>query len=214
MTNGQSFNFKDIGYLFMAIVVDKEKKRRDIAIACKDLIFQNGITNLTVSQVTNQAKIGKGTLYSYFKNKEEIVFEIVNLLMIEHNEKLIQKLKTLTSTKDKLKQFATFFYSDEDIELRELYKEFISIFLMNQRNYISEFKIRCFNNYYGLFYNIVNEAVEKGELKREALALCQGMLLTAEGLFISKLMRNDIDDLKYEIDNYFDVILSLLTIGN
>ncbi len=216
MTNGQLFNFKDfhekVG-CFMAIIVDKENKRKNIAMSCKDLIFQNGITNLTVSQVTNYAKIGKGTLYSYFKNKEEIVFEIVNLLMVEHNEKLIKKLDNLTSTKDKLKQFATFFYSDEDVELRELYKEFISIFLINQREYISKFKVKCFNNYSGLFYDIVKKAVENNELKQEALTLCPGMLLTAEGLFISKLMRNDIEDLKYEIDNYFDIILNLLATG-
>jgi AcrR family transcriptional regulator len=194
----------------MAIIVDKEQKRRDIAFACKDLIFQNGIKNLTVSQVTNQAQIGKGTLYSYFNNKEEIVFKIVDLLMEEYTQKLLKKLSVSSSINEKLKHFTAFFYSSEDIELRELYKEFMSILLMNQRNDISEFKTKCFNNYYGLFKSIIEDAVERKELKEEALLLSHGIFLTSEGMFISTFMRNKTENLKDEIDNYIDNILKLL----
>ena len=83
MTDGQSFCSKGKN---MAIIVDKIQKRKDIALSCKELFFQNGINDLTVSQVAKTAGVGKGTIYDYFKNKEEIVFEIVNILMQEHNE--------------------------------------------------------------------------------------------------------------------------------
>ena len=69
----------------MAIIVDKIQKRKDIALACKELFFQNGINDLTISQVAKTAGVGKGTIYDYFKNKEDIVFEIVNILMVEHS---------------------------------------------------------------------------------------------------------------------------------
>ena len=47
----------------MAIVVDKEKKRSDIASACKDLLLEHGISNLTISQIAQTAGVGKGTIY-------------------------------------------------------------------------------------------------------------------------------------------------------
>lgn len=194
----------------MAIIVDKEQKRRDIAFACKDLIFQNGIKNLTVSQVTAQAQIGKGTLYCYFNNKEEIVFEVVNLLMEEYTQKLMKKLESSKSINEKFKHFTAFFYSEEDVELRELYKEFMSILLVSQRNDISEFKTKCFNNYYGLFRQILAEGVKSGELKPEALLLSHGLFITSEGMFISSFMRNQTENLKDEIDSFIDNILKLL----
>ncbi|WP_294966581.1 TetR/AcrR family transcriptional regulator, partial [Sulfurimonas sp.] len=70
----------------MAIIVDKIQKRKDIALACQDIFIQKGINDLTVSQIAKAAGVGKGTIYDYFKNKEDIVFEIVNILMQKHNK--------------------------------------------------------------------------------------------------------------------------------
>ena len=44
------------------------QKRKDIALACKELFFQNGISNLTISKIATTAGVGKGTIYDYFKN--------------------------------------------------------------------------------------------------------------------------------------------------
>lgn len=198
----------------MAIIVDKEQKRKDIALSCKQLIFQNGIRNLTVSQITQQANIGKGTLYSYFKNKEEIVIEIINLLFTEKKAKLEKNIKNLDTTLEKLKLFSAFFYDDEYIEIRELYKEFVSILVVQQQDEFADFKTKTFNTYYGLFKQIIEDAVLKGELKQEAITLSHGIFLAPEGMFVSKLLRNDMQNLKKEIDQYLDTIFDLLKTDN
>ena len=46
----------------MAPRVDKEQRRKEIAMACVDLIYDIGIKNLTVAQVAQVAGIGKGTI--------------------------------------------------------------------------------------------------------------------------------------------------------
>ena len=198
----------------MAIIVDKEQKRKDIALSCKQLIFQNGIRNLTVSQITQQANIGKGTLYSYFKNKEEIVIEIINLLFTEKKAKLEKNIKNLDTTLEKLKLFSAFFYDDEYIEIRELYKEFVSILVVQQQDEFADFKTKTFNTYYGLFKQIIEDAVLKGELKQEAITLSHGIFLAPEGMFVSQLLRNDMHNLKKEIDQYLDTIFDLLKTDN
>ncbi len=71
----------------MAIIVDKEQKKKDIALSIRELLLNNGINNITISQIAKNASIGKGTIYEYFSNKNEIVFELVEILMQEHNEK-------------------------------------------------------------------------------------------------------------------------------
>ncbi|MDQ7043601.1 MAG: TetR/AcrR family transcriptional regulator, partial [Sulfurimonas sp.] len=65
----------------MAIKVDKIQKRKDIALSCKKLFVNKSISELTIAQVAQTAGVGKGTIYEYFNNKEEIVFEVLNLLM-------------------------------------------------------------------------------------------------------------------------------------
>ncbi len=46
----------------MAIIVDKLQKRKDIALACKEIFFQHGIKDLTISHIAKTAGVGKGTI--------------------------------------------------------------------------------------------------------------------------------------------------------
>ena len=54
----------------MAIIVNKEEKRRTIALASKNLLLEHGIKNITISKIAECAGVGKGTIYEYFSNKE------------------------------------------------------------------------------------------------------------------------------------------------
>ena len=92
----------------MAIIVDKEKKRTDIACSCKELLLEYGIKNLTISQIAKTAGVGKGTVYEYFENKEDIVFEIITSFIAEHETKLHEIINLDMSTKDKIFHFLYF----------------------------------------------------------------------------------------------------------
>ncbi len=196
----------------MAIIVDKVQKRKDIALACKELFFQNGINDLTISQVAKTAGVGKGTIYDYFKNKEDIVFEIVNILMVEHNAKKEQMLSHVKSTRDKVKVFFSFFYTDEDIELRQLYKEFISISLVNPDENMITFQSECSNNYYNWFKTILQEGIEKGELIEHSNRFARGIFTMGEGMFIFSSVTNTIDDVQKEIDGFIDALFDLIEV--
>ncbi|MBN2852616.1 MAG: TetR/AcrR family transcriptional regulator [Clostridia bacterium] len=52
-----------------------KNKKQLIMNAAMSLIEKNGIAGLTVSDIANEAKIGKGTVYEYFKCKEDIFYE-------------------------------------------------------------------------------------------------------------------------------------------
>lgn len=198
----------------MAIIVDKIQKRKDIALACKELFFQNGINDLTVSQVAKTAGVGKGTIYGYFKNKEEIVFEIVNILMQEHNEDKQEKLNNLKSTREKIKEFSSFFYNDKDIELRQLYKEFISISLTNPDKEMMEFQTECAYNYLEWFNQIIGEGIQNKELIEGSQKLARGLFSMAEGMFITSVVTHTVDDVKKEIHQFTDAIFDLIEVKN
>ncbi len=196
----------------MAIIVDKVQKRKDIALACKELFFQNGINDLTISQVARTAGVGKGTIYDYFKNKEDIVFEIVNILLEEHNAKKEKELAGLTSTREKVKAFSSIFYNDEDVELRQLYKEFISITLSNPDNEMVEFKSANSVLYFNWFKEIFQEGIDRGELIESSINLARGIFVMGEGMFIVSSVTNTIDDVKKEIFDYIDAVFELIEV--
>ena len=196
----------------MAIIVDKVQKRKDIALSCKELIFENGISHLTISQIAKTAGVGKGTIYDYFKNKEDIVFEIVNILIQERNIIKEKQLSKINSTKDKIKLFSEFFYNYEDTELRQLYKEFISISLANPNKEMIDFETQCFNGYFTWFEQIIQNGIDNGELIKESNRFAKGLFVMAEGMFIASQVTNAIDDLKYEIHNNIDALFELIEV--
>ena len=196
----------------MAIIVDKKQKRKDIALSCKRLILENGISNLTVSKVAKTAGIGKGTIYEYFKNKDEIVFELVNVLMQEHNIAKEKKLSHLTTTKGKIKVFFDFFYNDEDFELRELYKQFIAITLISKPENMIAFQAECFDIYTTWIDRIVQEGISNKELIPHAKELVGGLFTYAQGVFIINETTNPTEDLKIQINSQIDTLFSLLEV--
>ena len=196
----------------MAIIVDKVQKRKDIALSCKELIFNNGIKDLTISQIAKTAGVGKGTIYEYFNNKEDIVFEIVNIMILERNIAVEEKLSKLTSTKDKIKLFSSFFYINEDEELRKLYKEFVSIALSSPDEDMKEFQTQCFDVHYLRFEQIIQEAIDKGELIKGSLSFARGLFVSAEGMFIASEATNSIQSVEREVNKFIDALFDLIEI--
>lgn len=194
----------------MAIIVDKQQKKQDIALACKELILTNSINNLTVSQVAKTAGIGKGTVYEYFTNKDEIVFELVNILMQQHSAKLKASLETKKSTKEKIREFSTFFYSEDERELRKLYKEFISLSLVSPNSEMTTFHAQCTESYFTWFREILQHGIENGELKEEALLLAKGLFVVGDGMFIQNSVIGRETDIQNDLNTFIDTLFDLM----
>jgi len=56
---------------------EKERRRSDIVDAAETVFFSKGIGNATMDDVAEAAELSKGTLYLYFKNKEDLYLAIV-----------------------------------------------------------------------------------------------------------------------------------------
>lgn len=56
---------------------EKEQRRQDIIHAAENVFFSKGFDSATMDDVAAEAELSKGTLYLYFKSKEEIYMAIV-----------------------------------------------------------------------------------------------------------------------------------------
>lgn len=55
---------------------ERERRRMDIIQAAEELFFERGINNTTMEEVAEAAELSKGTLYLYFRNKEDLHYAI------------------------------------------------------------------------------------------------------------------------------------------
>lgn len=55
---------------------EKEQRRNDILNAAERIFFSKGFEDSTMDDVAEEAELSKGTLYLYFKSKEELFHEI------------------------------------------------------------------------------------------------------------------------------------------
>lgn len=64
-------------------IVDRDEKRRVIAIASVEIFGSRGFERTRMDDVAKQAGVGKGTLYEYFKNKEELMDGAFQALFVD-----------------------------------------------------------------------------------------------------------------------------------
>jgi AcrR family transcriptional regulator len=54
-------------------LIDKEQRKKEIALVALDLFAEKGLDATSISEVARLAGIGKGTVYEYFSSKEDLI---------------------------------------------------------------------------------------------------------------------------------------------
>ena len=194
----------------MAIIVNKEEKRRAIALACSELLLEHGIGNLTISQIAKTAGVGKGTIYEYFENKEDIVFEIITTYMMEYEVKLFEIIGESQTTKEKVYHFLSLLFSDENTKQLNLYREFLAISLTNGTEEMAAFSIECKMRFASILDQIIGESVTRGEIRVEASKLSSMILIFEKGIVVDSKV--SALDAKKEIRDFLDVLFELIEV--
>ena len=195
----------------MAPRVDKEQKRREIAISCRDLVFEVGIRKLTVAQAAKTAGIGKGTIYEYFENKDDIVFEIINISIEEYHVEFLETIKNAQTTKEKIFHFFKFVLDDSDENMKHFngYKEYLSVVLGEENEQMKKYNDTCHIFFKEQLKNIIDEGIKKNELIPQAISFIDSLLVFEKGLILQKMTQEDFDVTticKTFINNLFDLI--------
>ncbi len=60
-------------------------KRDLIFNATRDLIFEQGLQSISMSQIARRADVGMGTIYNYFASKEELVYSLYREIKMAMN---------------------------------------------------------------------------------------------------------------------------------
>jgi len=188
------------------LTLDKKlNKRKEIAKSTCSLFIEKGYVNISISEIAKNAQIGKGTVYEYFKNKEDIVFELMSCLQDNYDNKLKDKLSKTSDIKEKIFCLFDIFLSDDKTILiqKKIYREFLAIYLNNPTQEIIEYQNIMKDKYYKILEKIFLEAINDKIIILESKKFISSVFETIEGYFISNASKDEIMD-------YIDNLLSLL----
>ena len=57
---------------------EKEARREEILAAAETVFFEKGLTGSTVDDIAAEAELSKGTIYLYFRSKEDLYLAVTN----------------------------------------------------------------------------------------------------------------------------------------
>lgn len=194
----------------MSIIVDKDKKRRDIAFSVKDLILEKGIKKLTITEIVKKAGISRGSIYDYFETKEDIIFEIVITELLDFQKSLLEKSIDFQSSREKAFALFDFVLSDEKriSQEREVYKEYLTVSLTSRNDKMVKFNQEGTNLLRKILISIMEEGINKGELKEESLFFVDSLLAAEKG-FLLMLWTEEID-VKDKFVQFINTIFDLV----
>ena len=100
----------------MSIVVEHEKRRREILGKALDAFMEEGFEDVTFQKIADRCDITRTTLYTYFKNKRDIFnYSIKQLLSVLENDITeAKKTKGLSHTEKLIRVMAVIFGSIEE----------------------------------------------------------------------------------------------------
>lgn len=187
----------------MAIIVNKEEKRRTIALSCRDLLLEHGIDNLTIAEIAKVAGVGKGTIYEYFENKEDIVFEIIATFLTEYQKRLVELGSASMPTREKLFAFCyALFESDEGKKHLEIYKEFLAISLTHKVEAMLQFSEQTRGQFRAILEHILAEGIARGELQERHRGMADPLIVFSTGLMIDSRLAHF--DVRYELETFLN----------
>lgn len=78
------------------MIKDGKERRKELLNIAGNLFISKGFDNTSITDILNEAGIARGTLYYYFKSKEEIMDAIIE----EYTEKIVIDANSIAKRKD------------------------------------------------------------------------------------------------------------------
>lgn len=133
--------------------------------AAMRVFARKGFYNSTIADVAKAAEVAEGTIYLYFKNKDDLLISIfehsMDLFIVEAQK----ELEGVTDPKEKLKKFIA-------LHLRLVQKnpelaQVLQIELRQSSKFMKEYEGGKFSEYLNVVRSILEEGQEKGIFRKD-----------------------------------------------
>jgi TetR/AcrR family fatty acid metabolism transcriptional regulator len=140
-------------------------KREAILRAAISVFAHNGYFNSKVADIAREAGVADGTVYLYFKSKEDILHSIFDRSVDEAVAEARKQLATLSEPQEKLRQIATLHLerlgADRDLAV------VFQVELRGSTKFMEEFSAAGFAEYLALIRSTIEEGQRAGVFRAD-----------------------------------------------
>ncbi len=177
----------------MPKIVNREKKRSEIAQKAIALLARKGFQATTIQDIADAAGLGKGTIYHYFKTKEEILLVVSEELFCETAKSFGAALTRIDEPLEKLALLIEeALRVTEDVE--NLFVVYTELWLMNLRGNSDDDFMIVINHLHNDLKNLVTRMIEAGkkqglfEADTDSAALAAYLIASFDGVVAHYMM--------------------------
>jgi len=183
--------------------MNQDKREKIIEISRK--IFSHfGVKKSTMDEIANKIRMGKSTLYHYFKSKEEIFLEVVKKEAHTLKSKINQVLKEAKTPQDKFRA-----YSKARIQyLREMRNYYATLTddYMDIYNFSKEVREDFANFELNTIIGIFQEGIQKGVFDIKNPRITAKMVIIAfKGFEYLMVTKDEAPEVENELDHLIDI---------
>lgn len=188
--------------------MEKNQKRQDILQAAMALFMDKGFQNTKMEDIAIDAGVGKGTLYEYFENKQDIFDEAC----IEYVNVIIDNIRYVSNMDDTFNNKLLILFNGK-LKMESDFEDMSIDNILSSKNIISEETIKKIilkiSEMYGLICDIIDQGKEEGVVKKSIKSeITACMIMGTMGEYLRLISHKKENEIKGD-----DVIFDLLYNG-
>ncbi|MBS3907862.1 MAG: TetR/AcrR family transcriptional regulator [Syntrophaceae bacterium] len=143
----------------------KNLKKQQIIEAAIEVFSKNNFQNSTISQIAQKAEVAEGTIYQYFKNKEDLFFSIPVEKTKDFCRELELHLQGITGTFSNIRKFIWYYLYF--FKMNPGYGRTLMLEMRVNKSFAKTKAYDSFKNLTDRILEIIKEGQEEGVIRKD-----------------------------------------------
>ncbi len=187
----------------------KDLKKQQIIEAAIEVFSKNNFQNSTISQIAQKADVAEGTIYQYFKNKEDLFFSIPVEKTKDFCRELELHLQGITGALNKIRKFIWYY-----LYFFKMNPEYGRTLMLEMRVNKSFAKTKAYDSFKNLtdrILEIIREGQEEGVIRKDVNIFITRQLIL--GILEHVVTRWLLKGESYDVSEHYQDVSTLVLHG-
>lgn len=199
-------------------IVDKEAKKMDIINAAVKVFSTKGMVKAKMADIALEAGVGKGTIYEYFRSKEDVFASGFQIFFQEMQQQIEGAIKSTSDPVEQLRflinvSFKNFLYHGSDMAM--VMMDYWAEGIRNKdENILNAINLRkLYSEFRTIIKTILDNGMREGVFRKVDSHHVASLLIGAlDGLMLQWIMDHKIIDLDKATESVIDLFINCLYI--
>ena len=198
----------DIQILY-PLMSKKTNKKHLIIQAAIEVFSKNGFQKSSISEIAQRANIAEGTIYQYFRNKEDLFFSIPVEKTEEFCRELDLHLEGIHGPLNKIRKFVWYYLYF--FKTNPKYSRTLMLEMRVSKNFVKTTTYKSFKNFTNRILEIIREGQDEGVIRTDVniYFMRQLVLGILEHIVTRWLLKGE----KYDLLEHYDQVSKLIVHG-